>query len=66
MLKIILATLVVGLFGCEETPAPCIKGHTETQITYPNLSLTALGPQYAGIALIPVTEEVFVCDDSAN
>lgn len=60
MCAIALMFLAALLSGCEDQP-PCIETAKRTVITYPNLSLQSLGPQYTAIALIPVFSEQEFC-----
>lgn len=60
------SVLTAVLGAC--TPAPpqhvgehCTETHKETIVTYPNMGLQALGPQYLGLALMPVYVEQETC-----
>jgi hypothetical protein len=59
------SALTAVLGAC--TPVPqhpgehCAESRMETIVTYPNMGLQALGPQYTAIALMPVYLEQEVC-----
>lgn len=59
------AILIVLLFAACHDPQlstqQCTETRRETIVTYPNMALQALGPQYTALALTPVYIEQDVC-----
>lgn len=61
------ASVLTTMLGACTPPPPqhigehCAETRAETIVTYPNMGLQALGPQYLGVALTPVYVEQETC-----